>query len=262
MKIRQQFLLLLALLLLITGCDSGTTTSVADRVTPTAEQAATHDVNATIDTEPTEEAQQVSKPSEPTEVPESPDQTADQTTSPTPETGPASPTAQATPTLEATVPPEPTYPPAVTATPEVQAFVTPKARSQWRAGSGELFIRFDNGIKNFQYYLYVPEEWWGIFEMRQDTEDTFLFNYIGNPNMKKEVFRVNAYPEHVWKEKQANGDPGVEFFSLRGVMFVYYIAQDNPFEGEEAEVFQSMIEDVPEIINEELEIVSRRFNQE
>ncbi len=173
------------------------------------------------------------------------------------------PTATAEPieSADSTATPEATPTALPTATPQPRVFVTPKSRTQWRAGSGELFIPFDNGIKNFQYYLYVPEHWYGVFEMRQDTDDAFLFNYIGDPDKKQEVFRVQAFPEQVWAVKKAAGDEGTEFHSLRNVTFVYYLPSENPFSDEEAELFQQMIDDVPQIISEELEIVSRRFNK-
>ena len=97
--------------------------------------------------------------------------------------------------------------------------------------------------------------------MRQDTDDIFLFNYIGDPDKKQEVFRVHAFPEHIWAPKKAAGDEGIEFHSLRNVTFVYYLTSENPFSDEEGELFQQMIDDVPQIISEELEIVSRRFNK-
>ncbi|MGB0385595.1 MAG: hypothetical protein ACPGWR_12295 [Ardenticatenaceae bacterium] len=221
----------LLLVLLLTGCSDGSETPEITETVP-----ATEETISEPDTEPTMVL------AAPTVAPEKIDNDQEPTT------------AAVTATPEAPLAPE------LTPTPELRVFVTPKSRTQWRAGSGELFIPFENGIKNFQYYLYVPKEWHGFFEMRQDTDDIFLFHYLGEPDKKQEVFRVQAFPEQIWAEKKAAGDEGIQFYSLRNVTFVYYAASENPFSGEEAELFQKMIDDVPQIISEELEIVSRRFN--
>ena len=239
---------MLLFLLLLTACNNGSEIEEVTVTIPAAEEVIS-EPNKTSDTEPTVVLAAVTV--------ESKEMDNDQ------ESATAEPTATAVPieSTDSTATPEATPTPQPTATPELRVFVTPKSRTAWRAGSGELFIPFDNGIKNFQYYLYVPEHWYGVFEMRQDTDDAFLFNYIGDPDKKQEVFRVQAFPEHVWASKKAAGDSGIEFHSLRNVTFVYYVTSQNPFSDEEAELFQQMIDDVPQIISEELEIVSRRFNK-
>ncbi len=241
---------MLLFLLLLTACNKESEIEEVTVTIPAAEEVIS-EPNKTSDTEPTVvlaavtvESKKVDNNQEPATY--------------------SVPTATAEPieSADSTATPKAPPTPQPTATEQLRVFVTPKSRTQWRAGSGELFIPFDNGIKNFQYYLYVPEHWYGVFEMRQDTDDAFLFNYIGDPDKKQEVFRVQAFPEQVWAVKKAAGDPGIEFYSLRNVTFVYYVTSQNPFSDEEAELFQQMIDDVPEIISEELEIVSRRFNKE
>jgi len=263
MKTRPQFLplftlLLLFFVLLLTACDSGSDTP--PNTVPPTEEGISNSTDNRSDAEPTMVLANATVAPQNTETPEQypTAETEPQSTKPVESTE----SVQSTELVDSTATAEATEAPELIATPEVRAFVTPKSRTQWRAGSGELFIRFDNGIKNFQYYLYVPEDWYGIFEMRQDTEDMVSFSYIGNPEMKQEVFRVQAFPEQIWNEKKAAGDPGVEFYALRNVKFAYYATSENPFEGEDAEIFQSMIDDIPEIISDELKIVSRRFNKE
>ncbi len=269
MKIRPQFwsfftILLLFFVLLLTACNSGS------EVPPTAEtqteEVISNDIDEQSDTKPTIVLTNPTVVPQNTEIPEE-YPTAGTAPEPTEvinsaESDESTEIADSTESVELTTTPEAAEIPEASPTPELKPFVTPKARTQWRAGSGEFFIRFDNGVKNFQYYLYVPEDWYGVFEMRQDTEDMVSFSYIGNPELKQEVFRVQAFPEHIWAEKQAAGDEGIEFHTLRNVKFAYYPTTENPFEEEDAEIFQSMIDDIPEIINEELEIVSRRFNKE
>lgn len=258
-KLWPLFTLLLILILLLTACNKGAETAEITVTVPAIEET-TSEQNNTSDSKPTIVLAAASAPNATAAPIENVDSTATPNASAT-----ASLTATADPidieSVDSTATPNATPAPPLTATPELRVFVTPKSRTQWRAGSGELFIPFDNGIKNFQYYLYVPEHWYGVFEMRQETDDTFLFNYIGDPDKKQEVFRVQAFPEHIWASKKEAGDEGIEFYSLRNVTFVYYVTSENPFSDEEAELFQQMIDDVPQIISEELEIVSRRFNK-
>lgn len=274
MKTRPQFwpiftLLSLFLILLITACDSGSDTPQTPNTVPPTEEVISNNPDESSDAQPTIALANATVVPQNTETPEqyptaetAPQPTETVDSSESVDSSDSSESVDSSEVVEEAATAEATEAPELIATPEVKAFVTPKARTQWRAGSGELFIRFDNGVKNFQYYLYVPEDWYGIFEMRQDTEDIVSFSYIGNPEMKQEVFRVQAFPEHIWAEKKAAGDKGIEFHTLRNVQFAYYPASENPFEGEDAEAFQSMIDDIPEIISNELEIVSRRFNKE
>ena len=125
---------------------------------------------------------------------------------------------------------------------------------------GELFVRFKGGIKIFEYYLTVPQNWGGIFEMQQEEEDAILFFYTPEPDLKVEVFRLTALREDIWQQKKAAGETGNQVFEQRGAVFVLNVAEENPFDSEEpeAETFQTMVEDVPELIAETLEIISRR----
>ena len=228
-KLWPLFTLLLILILLLTACNKGAETAEITVTVPATEET-TSEQNNTSDSKPTIVLAAATAPNTTTTA--APIENVDSTATPN-----ASATAQLTATadpiesVDSTATPNATpTPTTANASPELRVFVTPKSRTQWRAGSGELFIPFDNGIKNFQYYLYVPEHWYGVFEMRQETDDIFLFNYIGDPDKKQEVFRVQAFPEHIWaSKKEAAGDEGIEFYSLRNVTFVYICDLREPF---------------------------------
>lgn len=141
--------------------------------------------------------------------------------------------------------------------PNVTPSATPKVRDNWRAVSGEFHVNYTNGIKEFQYWLFLPEIWWGVFEARQENETFFHVMYTGNPNGAKEVFYIQAVKEDEWEANKAKGEAGIPIARMRGVVVEYGVIGENPYEGEEAELFQELIDSVQEVIDT-IEIESRQ----
>ena len=84
--------------------------------------------------------------------------------------------------------------------------------------------------------------------MQQSNDEAVSFAYTGSAEGREDVFSIEAMSESAWEEKQKEENAGVGITSDRGVIFVYRVTRENPYQGEEGDTFQSMIDDVPSII--------------
>jgi hypothetical protein len=113
---------------------------------------------------------------------------------------------------------------------------------------GFLTVSNQVGAKVFEFNLLLPESWKGIFEMQQANDEAVSFVYTGNADGRKEVFSIEAMSESAWEEKQSEENAGVGITSDRGIVFIYRVTREKPYQGEEGDTFQSMIDSVLSII--------------
>lgn len=113
---------------------------------------------------------------------------------------------------------------------------------------GFLTVSNQVGAKVFEFDLLLPESWKGIFEMQQANDEAVSFVYTGNADGREEVFSIEAMSESAWEEKQKEENAGVGITSDRGIVFIYRVTREKPYQGEEGDTFQSMIDSVIGII--------------
>jgi hypothetical protein len=113
---------------------------------------------------------------------------------------------------------------------------------------GFLTVSNQVGAKVFEFDLLLPESWQGIFEIQQANDEAVSFVYTGNADGREEVFSIEAMFESAWEEKQSEENAGVGITSDRGVIFIYRVTREKPYQGEEGDTFQSMVDSVLGII--------------
>ncbi len=95
------------------------------------------------------------------------------------------------------------------------------------------------------YTIDVPKDWTGKVETREEGNIVF-FDFASSP--KNTLFSISALTETQWQAAQQDPGQGIEIKAQDGIVFIYHVALDNPYTGNQAEEFQKMAGQVKSIV--------------
>jgi len=96
--------------------------------------------------------------------------------------------------------------------------------------------------------LAIPEYWEGKYRTREEGNKISL-NYINDPGLETNIFYVKYFTLKEWDNiVKAGQTKEKELARKDDLVYIYYIAEDNPYQGEHQAFFKNMTTEASQII--------------
>jgi hypothetical protein len=93
----------------------------------------------------------------------------------------------------------------------------------------------------------VPEIWEGKYRTKEAGNE-FLFAYIGRAELESPLFFIKTYPQAEWDKIKEQNTQEVELAMQDGIVFTYFLYNENKHTGTKLEEFNQMLAQILRII--------------
>ncbi len=122
---------------------------------------------------------------------------------------------------------------------EAEQLILPDGHPEFPANTSWVIVESDMLPIEVPVPLAVPASWLDKYSVRTEGNSAF-YDFVLDPARPAKIFSITALTEAEWQAIQ-NEPHGEAIFSYGGMVWVYNPALENPYDGEEADLFSQMV---------------------